>query len=288
MPARSISCILPALAAAMLFAIQPASGQPVSQESADGKRASSIAAADLYRAQTIVTGQGEANRIIGFASCLEDVLVKVSGRLGLAGDPRLGAHKAAAAELVRGFSYRDEKGGKPKNDEQGTRDRSFFLTADFDEAAINGILAALGVAPWLSRRPVLGVFVEMQQGSRRYLVAADSGQTDLQGAALLAAATKRGMPIVLPDVATLAQVGANDLALAAIAPAKLAQAAARRGGEVLLIAHLAWDDQELRWIADWQLDWNGKPHRWRLSAVTFDEAFRQGIGGAAQVIAGQS
>jgi hypothetical protein len=27
----------------------------------------------------VVTGQGEANRLIGFASCMEDVLIKVSG-----------------------------------------------------------------------------------------------------------------------------------------------------------------------------------------------------------------
>ncbi len=42
------------------------------------------AGADLYRAQAVVTGQGEANRIIGFASCLEDVLIKVSGAQKLA------------------------------------------------------------------------------------------------------------------------------------------------------------------------------------------------------------
>ena len=28
------------------------------------------AADDLYRAQAVVTGQGEANRVIGFAACL--------------------------------------------------------------------------------------------------------------------------------------------------------------------------------------------------------------------------
>src|SRR5262249_23746901 len=87
------------------------------------------ASADLYRSQTIVTGTGEANRITGFAACLEDVLVKVSGQLRLTSDPRLAPTKADAARLVRNFSYRDEKGGKPKNDEQGTRDRSFVLTA---------------------------------------------------------------------------------------------------------------------------------------------------------------
>lgn len=282
MAVRSIFHVLPVLAVAMLLAVQPAVAQTAVQQPA----ATGISTAELYRAQTIVTGQGEANRIVGFASCLEDVLIKVSGALRLAGDARLAPYKADAAKLVRSFSYRDEKGGKPKNDEQGTRDRSFVLTADFDETAVNRILAALGVKPWLSHRPVLAVFVEMQPGARRYVVADDSKETDLHRAALFAAAAKRGMSIVLPDAATLAGIGANDVALAGIAPAKLAEVAARRGGEALLIARLAWNDQELRWVADWQLDWQGKPQRWRLSAVTFDEAFRQGIGAAAQLIAG--
>ena len=287
MPAHFGSCFLSALAVAMLLAAQPAAAQPAPKEPAPGKEANGIATTELYRGQTIVTGTGETNRIIGFASCLEDVLIKVSGALRLAGDPRLDAHKADAARMVRAFSYRDEKGGKPKNDEQGTRDRSFFLTAEFDEAAINGALAALGVKPWLSRRPVLGVFVEMQPGARRFVVADDTKETDLQRAALFAAAAKRGMPVVLPDAATLAGIGANDSALGAIAPAKLAEAAAGRGAEAVLIARLVWDDQALQWASDWQLDWRGKPQRWRLSAGTFDESFRQGIGAAAQIIAGQ-
>jgi hypothetical protein len=287
-PARSVSCFLAAIAGMMLLlASLPADAQPKPQEQAIDDRASGIPAADLYRAQTIVTGQGEANRIVGFASCLEDVLIKVTGVLRLVGDPRLDAYKADAARLVRGFSYRDEKGGKPKNDEQGTRDRSFVLTVDFDEPAINNVLAALGVKPWLSRRPVLGVFVEMQPGARRYVVAGDSKQTDLQRDALLAAAAKRGMSIVLPDGAALARIGTNELSLAGIAHAKLAEVVAARGGEGLLIGRLVWDDQELRWTTDWQLDWHGRSHQWQLAAVTFDEAFRQGIAAAAQVIAAQ-
>ena len=74
--------------------------------------------AELYRAQVIVTGTGETNRRIGFAACLEDVLIKASGQLRLAGDKRLAPFKTDAAKWVRDYSYRDEKGGKPKNDEQ--------------------------------------------------------------------------------------------------------------------------------------------------------------------------
>jgi hypothetical protein len=81
------------------------------------------AATDLYRTQTVVTGQGEANRMLGFASSLEDVLIKVSGAQKLAGDRRLAAYKSNAKSFVRAFSYRDQFAGKPVRDEQGTRDR---------------------------------------------------------------------------------------------------------------------------------------------------------------------
>jgi hypothetical protein len=110
---------------------------------------------------------------------------------------------------------------------------------------------------------VLGLFVEMQPGARRYVVAGDSKQTDLQRDSLLAAAAERGMPVVLPDAAALAGVGANEFALAGIAHAKLAEVAAARGGEGLLIARLVWEDQKLQWTTDWQLDWQGSlrlPH----------------------------
>ncbi|MFH0300878.1 DUF2066 domain-containing protein [Bradyrhizobium sp. 31Argb] len=61
---------------------------------------SAAAAENLYRAQTIVTGQGEANRTIGFAACLEDVLIKVSGALELGSDPRLDTYKSRSADFV--------------------------------------------------------------------------------------------------------------------------------------------------------------------------------------------
>src|SRR5882672_1639871 len=152
------------------------------------------AADDLYRAQTIVTGQSEANRIIGFASCLEDDLIKVSGAQKLAGDPRLAAYKSSVGDFVKAHSYHDQMSGTPTGDEQGTRDRPYDLIVDFDEDKIDDILSALGLKPWLSHRPVLGVFVEMEQGPRKYIVTADAKQSDLQRESLLAAAAKRGGP----------------------------------------------------------------------------------------------
>src|SRR6202166_4314471 len=131
------------------------------------------AADDLYRAQAIVTGQGEANRIIGFASCSEDVLIKVSGAQKLEGDRRLAAYKSNAKDFVRAFSYHDQMSGTPTRDEQGTRDRPYDLTVDFDKTKIENYLQPLYIKPWHSHRPILVVFVEMQQGLKSYMVTAD-------------------------------------------------------------------------------------------------------------------
>jgi uncharacterized protein len=241
-------------------------------------------AADLYRAQAIVTGQGETNRIIGFASCLEDILIKVSGAQKLAGDRRLAAYKSKAKGFVRAFSYHDQMSGTPTRDEQGSRDRPYDLIVDFDEKKIDDILKALGLKPWLSRRPVLGVFVEMQQGLKKYMVTADADQSELQRESLLAAASKRGMAIVLPSVAALAKLSINGVELRTMTSSTLASVAAQQGGEIALVGRLVWVDRELGWATQWQMDWQSRTHRWQVRGVTFDEAFRRGIGGAAQIL----
>ncbi len=241
---------------------------------------------ELYRAQTIVTGQGEPNRGIGFAACLEDVLIKVSGALQLAGDSRLLPYKAHAAEFVTSFDYHDQMSGTPKRDEQGTRDRPFDLIVDFDKTKIDDLLATFGLKPWLSHRPVLGVGVVMVPGGRSYVVMSDGRQSELQREALAAAAVKRGLTIVLPDDAALTQTKSEPTGLAAAAPADFAAALTRRGAEAILIGQLSWDDNALGWTTEWRLDLNGQSHRWRFGGVTFDEAFRRGLGGAAQILSG--
>jgi hypothetical protein len=244
------------------------------------------AADDLYRAQAIVTGQGEANRITGFASCLEDVLIKVSGAQKLAGDRRLAAYKSNAKDFVRAFSYHDQMSGTPTRDEQGTRDRPYDLSVDFEETKIDDLLKALHIKPWHSHRPILAVFVEMQQGLKSYMVTADADQAAIQRESLLAAAAKRGMTVVLPSAAALAESSINGAEFGTTTSSKFGSVAARQGGEVALIGRLVWDDRELGWATQWRMDWQNRTHRWRIRGVTFDEAFRRAIGGAAQILSG--
>ena len=222
--------------------------------------------------------------MIGFASCMEDVLIKVSGAQKLAGDRRLAAYKSKAKDFVSAFSYRDQFSGKPTRDEQGTRDRPFDLTVDFDKEKIDGVLKLLGLKPWPSQRPVLAALVRMEQGNRKFIVTTDGTQSDLQRDALLAAAAKLGMGIVLPTEAAMAKSSINGAELSTTPPSTLASFAADQGGEVALVGRLVWDDRQLGWATQWQIDQHGRRHRWQLRGVTFDEAFRRGIGGALQVL----
>jgi uncharacterized protein len=245
------------------------------------------AADDLYRAQTVVTGQGEANRVVGFAACLEDVLIKVSGAVKLADDPGLAAYQSRAGDFVKTYSYHDQMSGTPIRDEQGTRDRPYDLIVDFNEQKIDDLLKILGLKPWLSQRPALAVFVAMELGATNYVVTADAGLSAVAPReSLLAASARRGMTIVLPSVAALAGSGIDGTELAKMPPSALAARAAELGGEVALVGRLKWDDSDLAWATEWQIEWQGRPHRWQVRGPTFDEAFRRAIGGAAQILSG--
>ena len=124
----------------------------------------------------------------------------------------------------------------------------------------------------------------MQQGPKQYIVTADQEQSALQRESLLAAAAKRGMTIVLPSAAALAKSNTDGAELGTMTSPTLAAVAAGQGGEVALVARLVWVDRELGWATRWQMDWQSRTHRWRVRGVTFDEAFRRGIGGAAQIL----
>ena len=125
-----------------------------------------------------------------------------------------------------------------------------------------------------------------QHGPKDTIVTSDGTQSDLQRDALAAAAGKRGMRFVLPAASALASADVAAAELLKQPPAKLTSIIAPQGGQALLIGRLVWDDNDLGWATRWQMAWHGKDYTWQFRGVTFDEAFRRGVGGAAQVLSG--
>lgn len=236
--------------------------------------ASAEGAGDLYRVTVFVTGQGEETRGPALEKALAAVLVKVSGDPRLADAPAAAALAPEAAGAVSGFTYRDLMAGIPVHDEQGSRDRPYDLTVDFDTAAIDALLARVGEAPWPAPRPELLAVVKVENGSTRFFLAADGWEGRDMREAMDAAAAQYGMPVVLPTRAQLARAGGVAALLAAV------------GADAAVAGTLDWNDDALGWTVGWTMAAGGTNHRWTAEAVSFDAAFRVAIGGAAQILSG--
>jgi hypothetical protein len=240
----------------------------------------------LYRARAIVTGQVEPERSRGFALCLAEIVVKLSGDPTLLHDVRLPPLQAHAADLVESFSYHDRMAGIPVHDEQGTRERPYDLTVNFDRAKIDALLRGLDRMAWTAPRPRLALFIGFAIGGNGRVLTSDSDDDFVQRLALDDASEVRGMPIVLPSRALLAARAISYDLVAGAMPAPLDEAAHALGGDLALIGLLSWTDASLSWQVEWQLAWQGTPHRWRTQAENFDAAFRTGIEGAEQILSG--
>ncbi|AZO06877.1 MULTISPECIES: DUF2066 domain-containing protein [unclassified Mesorhizobium] len=240
--------------------------------------------AELYQAQTIVTGTGDVNRQIGFKDCLDKVLVKVSGDQRLTQKTQMLALREKAADFVQSFRYHDRLEGIPIHDEQGTHDRPHDLTCLYKPAVVDKLLAQLGSRPWPGERPTIAVFMIAEQGARHFVLTQDEQRGNAMRESFANAAGPLLMRVTFPRAGQLG--GLDEKALSEADMARLDKFAKKAGAARALAGSIVWSDKELGWIADWRLADRGKIYRWQARGVSFDEAFRVAIRGAAQILSG--
>ena len=229
--------------------------------------ASPVQAADdrgLCEGSAFVTGTREDTRAEGLAHALRDVLVKRSGDPALLHDPRVDALAANAADMVADYLYLDRLSDQPKHDEQGTRDRPFTLIARFAPAKIDAALAGLGDTPWLAERPALLARVTITDSKGGvYPLSADGGNDERHRQALLAAALRFGMHLVLEPVGHASDPGT---------------------GTLLVTGTLRWSDADAGWVGAWRSGDRG----WGIKGVSFDDAYRDLVWGAMAIASGHA
>jgi hypothetical protein len=243
---------------------------------------------DFYTARTIITGTTMRTRPTGLRICLEDVLVKTTGDQRLLQDARVKALGAKAGDFVVHYEYFDRMSGLPVHDEQGTNDRPFYLTCVFDQAKIDGVLAKLDHKAWTGPRPPLTLIMAAHGFGKSGILTGDGDffSPDMR-ISLGYAAARYGMIVTLPSEHALAD---NKVAIDSLASApaeSLSRIAQRSGGALPLVGTLDWSDADVGWIGHWTLvDGQGHSHRWDVRGVNFDEAFRNAVRGAAQILSG--
>lgn len=240
---------------------------------------------DLYRGRTIVTGIKDETRIPAAPICLLEVLAKASGDARLLADPRAQAVAATATLHAVEYAYRDRLALRQIHDEQGTRDRPYFLTVTFDTQRVEALLKTLDRKPWTTR-PNLALFLAVDNNANHYVLSGDGTFGRDQRESLAAASWESGMPVTLPSEADLVKEGLTADVLAATDPAKLEMVTRGMGADLVLLGTLVWNKGALGWAAEWKL-FDGKDlHRWKIKDVTFDDAFRNALRGSALILSG--
>lgn len=228
-----------------------------------------LARLNLYEARTIVTGTDMRSRPSGFASCLRDVLVQVSGDPALLADARVATAARDAAGYVSDYSYLDRMSGIRHHDEQGSSDRPYYLTVRFEPLRIDALVAALGDRPWPPPRPALWAALHIRSPSAVYDLtsAATAGSARDQRLALAAAAERYAVPLALPPSA-------------GSAPPR---------GALIATGSLTWSEAAHGWIGVFSVSAPGSPTRaWRVQGVSYDEAFRVLVRGAVAIGSGHT
>jgi hypothetical protein len=239
----------------------------------------------LYQSMYVVSGTGVERRQIGFEEALRRLMVKVSGDRRLADDPTVAGMIAHAADYVVDFTYLDLKSGIKLSDEQGSYDRPNYLTVTFDQAKIDTALKNLGRKPWLDR-PHLVIYLAVRRGPTSYVVNAEEDRDAAMRDSAANASLLYDVPIAFPKPENIPASFAGFDAAVNADPAALDAAAQSAGGEKALIGTLDWSDREHGWIASWSIAGGGKAVRWQKRGISFDDAFRDGLSGAAQVLSG--
>jgi hypothetical protein len=233
---------------------------------------------DPYQAFDIVAGYNlERTRRAGFAHCLPEVLVRVSGEPRLEHDPRVADLAAHADALVASYDYSDflVRMG-PVHDDQGTGDeRPYDLVVRFDHAKIDAVLRDLGTSPWQGPRPQVVPVLAVKGFTGTYLLSAEVKAGAEQRGSLAAAATQYGLPLRVPSEAELASWGVA----AGGFPSP-------QEGRALVAGTLYFDEAKPGWVGSWRMRWRGADYAWGISGVNYDEAFRSLMRGVARVASG--
>jgi len=241
---------------------------------------------NLYQCKTIVTGTDAERRVPNMINCYKRTLVKVSGDQRLLDDRTINPSIEQVLAAVDKITLRDRLWRRPIHDEQGTRDRPHDLTVDFKPADIDAMLTKIGRKPWTVRRPVVALVVLVRHGDKPFVLTSDGDRGPGMTDAISDASDRIGLMGVVPSQEDLMSAG-MDLAVAAHPALRALNAVAKSASADTAVAGiLTWSDSAFSWIADWTMTQNGEKTHWHTEGVNFDEAYRIGLGGAAQILSG--
>ncbi len=245
----------------------------------------------LYEAEIQVAGQGKTEQGEAIRAALAEVVMRVTGRRGVAALPALAPMFKRADQMAQQYRYRPlpedmariipvvpsaaQPPGKP------VAAKGQVLWASFDPATVNQALRQAGLPVWGRVRPATLILLAMEEQNQRAVLLADS-RPELQSI-MDNRARRRGLPVLLPQDAET-EGGVRFADVWNNARDVLLKAAVREQAETVLAGRLSL--RSGTWRVRWTLyQGSGEAVNWESVASVPQDVLEAGIDGAADVLA---
>ena len=141
---------------------------------------------DLYAAQIPVANQTASALNAAAGKALAEVLVKVSGSVDVLENPVIAAQLAQARRHVQQYAYGRDNGAEG----------ALFARFEFEDTYVTRLITEAGVPLWTANRPVVLVWLVIEDFSGRQFVNWDSAPALAEE--LVTEFSRRGIPVQLP------------------------------------------------------------------------------------------
>ncbi|MEX2964376.1 DUF2066 domain-containing protein [Microbulbifer sp. TYP-18] len=226
--------------------------------------------ADLYQVVEAVPSRGASDRAEASARGLARVFVRVTGEAEVGASSQLQPLLARAQQYVQSYRYEVE-------------DNQLYVHLSFDPSAISTQVRELQLPTWPNNRPDTLVWLAVDTIRQGRSALGEQDAPELY-AALEAAAVERGLPVEFP---AMDQSDRRNLPVGNLwaQDERTAQSASLRYGSDATLMGRLLEVSEQRWQGDWLLIHGGRSYAYDTQGASLEEAARQGIGGATDLLA---
>lgn len=221
----------------------------------------------IYEGEVALDAGEDQNSERALRRALTQVLVRVSGDRSVASDPTLDNALADARRVALTINA--------KNAADGT----LRLVANFDPGPVHDLLAALGRPVWHSDRPVVLIWLAIDDGVQKQI--ANNNQIAALGA-ITDTAQLRGIPTLLPRMDGVDQNRINPVTLWGAPPQTVIAAGQRYGVTTMLVIRLT---RGTPWRARYTLIDGRSVEQWELSDAQSNTLLAAAIDGASDRLA---
>ena len=170
--------------------------------------AKAVMVEDIYVAEVLVTGEGNAQLRAGARAGLLQVLTRVSGRTDVDSSSLVRSSLRNPAAFYYQYSYESTDRQLLVGDEQRS---ARILRLHFEPSAVARLLRDAGLPVWGSNRPGVMVWMAVSNGPDRQILAETDAHPVLEG--IKDQAKQRGIPLIFPimDIEDSARVSVAEV-----------------------------------------------------------------------------